>query len=81
MEGAAIEILHPKVKKLIKNLGWDLTPIQEEAVIDLCSGENRLLVAPTGSGKLKQQYYRLFQGQLMKVGKGFQFYTLHHSEH
>ena len=51
MEGAAIENLHPKVKKLIKNLGWDLTPIQEEAVIDLCSGENRLLVAPTGSGK------------------------------
>ena len=51
MEGAAIEVLHPKVRKLIKNLGWNLTPIQEEAVIDLCSGENRLLVAPTGSGK------------------------------
>ena len=51
MEGAAIEILHPKVRGLISKLGWNLTPIQEEAIIDLCAGENRLLVAPTGSGK------------------------------
>ena len=51
MEGAAIEILHPKVRDLISKLGWNLTPIQEEAAIDLCAGKNRLLVAPTGSGK------------------------------
>ena len=51
MEGAAIEFLHPKVRDLINNLGWNLTPIQEEAAIDLCAGKNRLLVAPTGSGK------------------------------
>ena len=44
MEGAAIEFLHPKVRDLINNLGWNLTPIQEEAAIDLCAGKNRLLV-------------------------------------
>jgi ATP-dependent Lhr-like helicase len=51
MEGAAMQVLHPKVRNLINDLGWNLTPIQEEATIDLCAGKNRLLVAPTGSGK------------------------------
>ena len=46
-----MQVLHPKVKNLINDLGWNLTPIQEEATIDLCAGKNRLLFAPTGSGK------------------------------
>ena len=46
-----MQVLHPKVRDLINDLGWNLTPIQEEATIDLCAGKNRLLVAPTGSGK------------------------------
>ena len=46
MEGAAIEILNPKVRDLINNLGWNLTPIQEEATIDLCAGKNRLSKIP-----------------------------------
>ena len=51
MSETAIGRLHPKVRKLVTQLGWDLTPIQEEATIDLCNGHDRLLVAPTGSGK------------------------------
>ena len=51
MSETAIGKLHPKVRELITQLGWNLTPIQEEATIDLCNGLDRLLVAPTGSGK------------------------------
>lgn len=51
MSKAAMEALHPEVQNLITQLGWKLTPIQEEATIDLCKGNDRLLVAPTGSGK------------------------------
>jgi len=46
-----METLHPDVRNLITQLGWKLTPIQEEAMIDLYNGHDRLLVAPTGSGK------------------------------
>ena len=51
MGKTAMEALHPRVRELITQLGWNLTPIQEEATIDLCNNQDRLLVAPTGSGK------------------------------
>ena len=51
MSETAIGRLHPKVRELVTQLGWELTPIQEEATVDLCNGHDRLLVAPTGSGK------------------------------
>ena len=51
MGKTAMETLHPRVRELITQLGWDLTPIQEEATIDLYNNQDRLLVAPTGSGK------------------------------
>ncbi|MDE0953666.1 MAG: DEAD/DEAH box helicase [Candidatus Poseidoniales archaeon] len=51
MSKTAMETLHPDVRNLITQLGWKLTPIQEEAMIDLYNGHDRLLVAPTGSGK------------------------------
>ncbi|MFQ3321001.1 MAG: ATP-dependent Lhr-like helicase [Candidatus Thalassarchaeaceae archaeon] len=47
----AIEDLHPKVNQLIYDLGWELTPIQKAALPDLLVGKDRLMVAPTGSGK------------------------------
>ena len=36
MGKTAMEALHPRVRELITQLGWNLTPIQEEATIDLC---------------------------------------------
>ena len=43
--------LHPRVNQLIYDLGWDLTPIQKAALPELLVGKDRLMVAPTGSGK------------------------------
>jgi len=43
--------LHPSVNSLVEKLGWTLTPIQMAAIPDLVRGKDRLLVAPTGSGK------------------------------
>ena len=37
MSETAIGRLHPKVRELVTQLGWELTPIQEEATIDLCN--------------------------------------------
>ena len=51
MSEDALNALHPKVRGLISSLGWDLTPIQQESSAELCDGKDRLLVAPTGSGK------------------------------
>jgi len=46
-----IEHLHSSVNDLIEDLGWSLTPIQEAAIPEIVNGNDRLLVAPTGSGK------------------------------
>ena len=43
--------LHPLVSGLVEDLGWDLTPIQQESMSGLLGGGHRLLLAPTGSGK------------------------------
>ena len=45
------EHLHSSVNDLVKDLGWTLTPIQNVAIPDIVNGKDRLLVAPTGSGK------------------------------
>ena len=47
-----VQLLHPQVRELVEQRGWKLTPVQEAATADLVTGkENRILVAPTGSGK------------------------------
>ena len=51
MSGESAGSLHPKVGELVSNLGWKLTPIQEASIPDLMKGLDRVLVAPTGSGK------------------------------
>lgn len=45
------EHLHSSVNGLVQDLGWTLTPIQNVAIPDIVNGKDRLLVAPTGSGK------------------------------
>ena len=42
---------HPLVSDLVEELGWELTPIQQESMTGLLGGGHRLLLAPTGSGK------------------------------
>ncbi|MFL2971142.1 MAG: DEAD/DEAH box helicase [Candidatus Thalassarchaeaceae archaeon] len=51
MPTPAVQLLHPQVRELVEHRGWKLTPVQEAAAADLVEGENRILVAPTGSGK------------------------------
>ena len=51
MSGGSEGFLHPKVRELVSDLGWELSPIQEASIPDLMNGLDRVLVAPTGSGK------------------------------
>ena len=51
MSVEALELLHPQVRELVEQRGWKLTPVQEAATADLVDGKDRILVAPTGSGK------------------------------
>lgn len=47
----ALDLLHPQVRALVDERGWELTPVQQAATADLVAGRDRILVAPTGSGK------------------------------
>jgi len=47
----AMELLHSKVKDLVADRKWKLTAIQKASIPSLVDGLDRLLIAPTGSGK------------------------------
>ena len=51
MASTPLDRLHPKVRGLVEELGWTLTPIQNESMAEIVDGKHRLLLAPTGSGK------------------------------
>ena len=44
-------LLHEKLQKTLTARQWQPTPIQESAIPDIIDGKDRLLIAPTGSGK------------------------------
>ena len=44
-------LLHEKLQKTLTARQWKPTPIQESAIPDIIGGKDRLLIAPTGSGK------------------------------
>ena len=48
---SAISLLHPRVRMLVEDKRWVLTPIQEAGIPDVVGGVDKLLIAPTGSGK------------------------------
>ena len=51
MASTPLDRLHPKVRGLVEELGWTLTPIQNESMAEIVDGKHRLLLAPPGSGK------------------------------
>ena len=73
------EHLHSSVNGLVQDLGWTLTPIQNVAIPDIVNGKDRLLVAPTGSGKtesailpiiskcLTEKWSGLFEAEITKL--------------
>ena len=43
--------LHENLQQALAAMQWQPTPIQESAIPDVIDGKDRLLIAPTGSGK------------------------------
>ena len=62
--------LHPLVSGLVEDLGWDLTPIQQESMSGLLGGGHRLLLAPTGSGKTEAAVLPLVSRALSEDWQG-----------
>ena len=44
-------LLDEKLQKELEKRSWQPTPIQESAIPQIIAGNDRLLIAPTGSGK------------------------------
>ena len=44
-------ILDDRLAASLNDRGWKPTPVQSEALPSLCAGEDRIIIAPTGSGK------------------------------
>ena len=52
--------LHPKLADALAEKGWKATPVQERVIPELVEGHDRLIVAPTGSGKTMAGILPLF---------------------
>ena len=48
---SVFSLLHENLQKALTARQWSPTPIQESAIPKILDGKNRLLIAPTGSGK------------------------------
>jgi len=48
---SVFSLLHENLQKALTARQWSPTPIQESAIPEILDGKNRLLIAPTGSGK------------------------------
>ena len=44
-------ILDERLAQSLEEKGWQPTPVQTAALPQLCAGEDRIIIAPTGSGK------------------------------
>ena len=52
--------LHPKLTDALEEKGWKPTPVQENVLPDVMEGHDRLIIAPTGSGKTMAGILPLF---------------------
>ena len=52
--------LHPSLSKALDEKGWNATPVQERVIPDIMEGKDRLVIAPTGSGKTMAGILPLF---------------------
>ena len=56
----AFSRLNPHLQAALDDKGWTPTPIQELVVPELIKGEDRIIIAPTGSGKTMAGILPLF---------------------
>ena len=52
--------LHPSLRSALEERGWEPTPVQEHALPEIAEGHDRLIIAPTGSGKTMAGILPLF---------------------
>ena len=52
--------LHPSLSQALDEKGWSATPVQEHVIPDIMEGKDRLVIAPTGSGKTMAGILPLF---------------------
>ncbi|MAJ01379.1 MAG: hypothetical protein CMA10_03120 [Euryarchaeota archaeon] len=52
--------LHPALTAALEEKGWEPTPIQDLVLPELAQGEDRIIIAPTGSGKTMAGILPLF---------------------
>ena len=53
-------LLHPTLASALEEKGWQATPVQENVIPDIVEGHDRLVIAPTGSGKTMAGILPLF---------------------
>ena len=56
----AFSQLHPTLALALEEKGWDPTPVQEHVLPDLMQGKDRVVIAPTDSGKTMAGMLPLF---------------------
>ena len=68
----ASDLLDPRVREVVRRRGFTgLSEAQEQAIPRLLSGENLVLVAPTGTGKTESAMFPVFDRLLETTGAGF----------
>ena len=60
MLSRAFSLLHPTLETALEEKGWTPTPVQELVLPELVNGEDRIVIAPTGSGKTMAGILPLF---------------------
>ena len=73
----AFSRLHPSLHSALEERGWEPTPVQEHALPEVAEGHDRLIIAPTGSGKTMAGILPLFH-RCLSEGLAFPLNPLHH---
>lgn len=69
--GGAVELLHPKLRGALPELGYSkLLPVQEKAIPAILSKHHTLIIAPTGSGKTEAAILPVLSMMLSEAGEG-----------